>query len=68
MLSCAALKITRRAWLEKAALAQLERDRHQLKVDKFEAAKRDAIIYRRNTPMAQDFGLPPDYGIPPAFR
>jgi hypothetical protein len=58
VLSCATLKISQRAWMEKAALAQLDRDWHQLKVESYEAKKLEARARRMPEPLPQDFGLP----------
>ena len=44
-------------WVEMAVQAQLERDRHTLKVNRFDAARQDATQKRRPSPLPQDFGL-----------
>ena len=46
-------------WVEMAVQAQLERDRHTHKVNRFDAAKQEATQKRQASPLPQDFGLPP---------
>ena len=46
-------------WVETAVQAQLERDRHTFKLNRFEAASQDARQKRQASPLPQDYGLPP---------
>ena len=46
-------------WVEIAVQAQLERDRHTHKLNRFDAAIQEATQKRRPSPLPQDFGLPP---------
>ena len=44
-------------WVEMAVHAQLERDRHTHKVNRYDAAKQEAVRKRQASPLPQDFGL-----------
>ena len=46
-------------WVQMAVQAQLERDRHTHKLNRYDAANRDARQKRQVSPLPQDFGLPP---------
>ena len=46
-------------WVVMAVQAQLERDRHTHKVNRFDAARQQARPKRGASPLPQDFGLPP---------
>ena len=46
-------------WVEMAVQAQLERDRHTHKLNRFDAASQDAKQKLHPSPLPHDFGLPP---------
>ena len=55
-------RLTVGQYVEKAIEAQLERDRHAFKLNRYEAAKHEAIRRRDPSPLPQDFGLPHSLG------
>jgi hypothetical protein len=56
-------------WMERAARNQLAADREAAKVHRYRADRRAAEQDRhRSMPYAADYGLPPDFDLPPVAQ
>lgn len=65
VLACEALKITVPEFIERAALASLQRQEEAGRVKAYTLACSAAEAAGRVSPSPDQFGLPRDYGIPP---
>ena len=64
VLACEALKIPVSDWMDRAALASLQRQEAAGRIEAYSLASSAAEAARRPMPSPEEFGLPRDYGIP----
>ena len=64
VLACESLNLTVAEFMERAALASLQRQEEAGRIKAYTLACTAAEAARRPTPAPQDFGLPRDHGIP----
>ena len=64
VLACEALKLTVSEFVERAALASLQRQEEAGRVKAYHLACSTAEAAGRSSPAPDEFGLPRDFGIP----
>ncbi len=65
VLACESLRIIVSEFMERAALASLQRQQEAKCIKSYELACARAEATGQNSPSPEEFNLPRDYGIPP---
>ena len=63
VLACETLKIPVSAWMERAALASLQRQEEEMKIKAYKLACSAAEAALAAEPMPEDYGLPRDFAL-----